>query len=389
MSFVRTRSAIYGEEVSVVRDSARRRWSIAIGGAAAVCLAPVLLAASPPPRASVDAGALRARILASAGRPYEGYAESQGRLSLPDLPELRDVVGLLSGSARIRTWYASPSSWRVALVDNTGERDMYQTDRGIYLWDFERNLTLHVVGKVDARPPWAADAVPPELALRLLRSATPRDRIEAIPSRRVAGIAAAGLRVTSADPETTVGSVDVWADPATGLPVQVEIAGRDHGPPAFVSRFMELRQRRPEASVLKPAVPASGRTVDTELAVGLALDRVARVALPETLAGQRRTGTLDSSASGVSVYGDGWARFVVLVVRGRLGSQFLRAAQSAGGVPLELGKGQAVQLGSALVSALVVRTDGDRQSRRTYLVAGLVSPDRLRQVGADLLTGAP
>jgi hypothetical protein len=367
--------------VSVVRQSARRRWSLAIGGVAVLCLAPAVLAARPAPDVRVDPAALRAKILASASRPYEGYAESQGRLGLPDLPELRDVVGLLGGSARIRTWYASPNSWRVALVDLTGERDTYQTPYGLYLWDFERNETLHVVGDVTVRPPWAADAVPPDLARRLLRGATPRDRVQAIGSRRVAGVDAAGLRVISADPETTLGRVDVWADPATGLPVEVEIAGRGAGDPVFTSRFLDLRQRRPDAKVLAPAGP--GRTVDTQLAVGLALDRVAPVTLPAALAGRRLTGT---PSPGIGVYGDGWSRFVVLAVRGRVGSQFLRAAESAGAAPLDLGKGQAVQLGASVLSALIVRTEGDRTTRRTYLVAGFATPERLRQVGTALLT---
>jgi hypothetical protein len=380
-------SAIYRGHVSVVRGSARRRWSIAIGGVAALCLLPAVLAALPAPRASADPGELRARILASPDRPYEGYVESQGGLRVPDLPELRDVVALLGGSARIRTWYASPASWRVALIDLTGERDLYQTARGVYLWDFERNLTLNVVGDVSTRPPWASDAVPPELARRLLRSATPRDRVEAIASRRVAGVTAVGLRVTSADPETTIGRVDVWADPETGLPVQVEIAGRGAGRPVFVSRFLELRQRRPDTKVLTPADTGQGRTVNTGLALGLALDRLAPVTLPETLAGQRRAGTVGASGSGVSVYGEGWSRFVVLAVRGRVGSRLLRAAQSAGGVPLAVGKGEAVQLGAAVLSAVVVRSD-DGLTRRTYLAAGFVSPDRLRRVGTDLLSSA-
>ena len=367
--------------MSVVRRSACRRWSLVIGGAAVLCLTPALLAARPAPGIRADPGQLRAKILASAARPYTGYAESQGLLGLPDLPELRDVVGLLGGATRIRAWYSSPTSWRVALVDLTGERDTYQTADGVYLWDFERKETLHVVGDVSVRPPWAEDAVPPDLARRLLRGATPKDRVQAIGSRRVAGVAAAGLRVTSADPGTTLGHVDVWADPSTGLPVEVEIAGRGSGDPVFTTRFLDLRQQRPGPTALTPAGP--GRTVDTQLAVGLALNRVAPATLPTTLAGQRLTAT---PSPGIGVYGDGWSRFVVLAVRGRIGSQFLRAAQSAGAAPLDLGKGQAVQLGAAVLSALIVRTAGDRASRRTYLAAGFVSPERLREVGTGLMT---
>jgi hypothetical protein len=372
--------------VSVVRRDARRRWTIVVGGIAALCLVPAVLALAPVPDVSADPGDLRARILASATKPYEGYVESRGAVGLPDLPELRDVVGLLSGSARIRTWYASPTAWRTALVDNTGERDMYQTADGLYLWDFERNLTLRVTGDVSTRPPWAADAVPPELARRMLRSVTQRDKVEPIAARRVAGIAAPGLRVTSADQATTIGRVDVWADPESGLPLRVEISGRGAGDPVFASQFEELSQERPDQKVLEPG--ETRHVVDTDDAVELALDQVARVGLPERLGGQRRVGAVDPT-SGVSVYGDGWARFAVVAVRGRVGSRFLRAAQGAGGVEQQLENGRTVQIGASVLSAMVVRSVGDRQRRRTYLVAGFVSQDRLRQVGADLLANVP
>jgi hypothetical protein len=69
-------------------------------------------------------------------------------------------------------------------------------------------------------------------------------------------------------------------------------------------------------------------------------------------------------------------------------SQVLRAALSAGGVRLELQNGDVVQLGNSLLSAIVVSSEGDRRSQRTYLVAGFVSAERLRQVGTDLLASA-
>ena len=53
------------------------------------------------------------------------------------------------------------------------------------------------------------------------RTRRPRHAAARPPDRRHA---AAGLRLSPADPDTTVGRVDVWADPPTGLPLHVEVA---------------------------------------------------------------------------------------------------------------------------------------------------------------------
>src|SRR4029453_13306921 len=97
-----------------------------------------------------------------------------------------------------------------------------------------------VVGDLPARLPQAPDLLPPDLARRLLADAAPGDGLTALPPRRVAGIAAAGLRFTPGDPDTTIDRLDVWADPATGLPLQVELAG------GFPSRFLALSLTPPD-----------------------------------------------------------------------------------------------------------------------------------------------
>src|SRR5439155_7044833 len=79
------------------------------------------------------------------------------------------------------------------------------------------------------------------------------DRLTARPSRRVGGIDAVGLRVTPADPHTTVAYADIWASPATGLPLQVEVVGKSSRTPVLVTRFLEIDLRTPAANVLDPS----------------------------------------------------------------------------------------------------------------------------------------
>lgn len=357
-----------------------------------LCALPVAMAAWPVPQPDIDAGALRNRVLASVGQPYQGYAESHGRLGIPDLSELGEVRGLLTGTTRIRSWYTGPDAWRVATLSTTGEADVYRVAGSTFRWDFERNLLVQFLGDISVRLPWPADVLPPELARRLLRSAVAGDSVTSIRARRVAGTTAAGLRLVPSDPATTVKRVDIWADPRTGLPLRVDIAATAQGRPVFSTAFLEVAQRPPPAGAL--AVPRSaaadfGTTSSRDLA---ALTEVFEDALPPpALLGRARI-TPAPELPGVGWYGTGLGSFVAVSLPGRLGFQWARAARQAGGLDVGLPadvRGDVVEVRSQLLTAIIVRTDDPRPFRRSYVLAGLVTPQLLRPAAIELLRGLP
>src|SRR5262249_33538734 len=145
------------------------RWLCVGAATLALCLLPSLVGAMQSGGgAAADPRDLLRAVQASADRPYQGYAESRSTLGLPDLPALAQVAAVASGTTRMRAWYAAPDAWRAAIVDPTGEVDVYGTPQGTYAWDFARNLLTETVGELPARLPRAADLLPPELARRLL-----------------------------------------------------------------------------------------------------------------------------------------------------------------------------------------------------------------------------
>ncbi len=374
--------------MSVVGRDARRRWLLVGGGLVVLCLLPVTVAVLRSPGGQADPVRLRQAVLASATRPYQGYADVSARLDIPSLPELGDVASLLGGTTRLRAWYASADAWRVAVLEPTGERGIYQTSQGTYQWDFERNLVTQVVGELPARLPWAADLLPPDLARRLL-SAARDDPVTAIGARRVAGVAAHGLRLTPAGSDTTVGRVDVWADPATGLPLQVEVTARGGGAPLIRSRFLEVSRSRPAPDVLTPPLPSSAGFASTsEPDVLSAISHaIPTVGLPESLAGRARIpspGGL-STVGGVAGYGSSLSRFVVLVLPRGYGQRTLQAAEDRGGLPVRFDTGHGYELTTPLLSTLVIRRDSGGPGPRTFLLAGTVTPAVLRQAGDQLL----
>ena len=350
-------------------------------GVGLLCGLPVIVSALPVPASSLTAAALRARILASADVPYQGYAESSVDLGLPALPDLGDVSTLLDGTTDQEAWYRSPSQWRADVLTSVGETDTYQTSHGTFVWDYSSNLMTQILGSQPVRLPRAADLLPPELARRLLGYASPADRLSRLPAQRVAGVAAAGLRLVPTDPATTVGAVDIWADPATGLPVEVSITSRGASRPILTARFFDLNQRRPSLATVTPnPAPDVGFTT-TVLPDISGIANGFGAMLPMRIAGMPRAASPGGLAD-VAAYGAGFSRFAVLPLPYGVGERALNAAGDAGAVGIDLASGTGALMQTPLLTVLLAQA---QSGGPVYLLTGTVSAALLIRVGTDLL----
>jgi hypothetical protein len=354
---------------------------------AALCSLPAVIAALPVTQSALGADALRARIVASARSPYQGLVESRGALGLPDLPGLSDVTGLLGSTTRMRVWYDAPRRWRVDVITPTGERGVRQSGQEITIWDYERNFLTRLIGEPPVRLPRGSDLTPPELARRMLAVAAPQDRLSELPGRRVAGVSAAGLRLTPADPTTTVGQVDVWADPASGLPVDVRISAKGGDRAVLLTHFLDLRQRRPDPSVMAIS-PPPGTPVIEAVAPDIVsrLSRFIEYRLPDRLA-NRPALTVAGESTTVRAYGIGFSAFAVLPVPGRFGRRLVDAAREAGAREIEV----AGPAGVPRAAGLVIRTPllttlAVTDMERTFLIAGPVTQELLVTAATQLIT---
>jgi hypothetical protein len=347
-----------------------------------LCSIPVAINLWPARAAGISVPVLRARIAASAGQVFSGYAQSTGLLPLPSLPNLERVTALVSGTTEMRAWYAGPDRWRVDVIAGGSERDTYQAPGSQYVWDYEDNQLSRIVGEQPLRLPRAADLTPPELVRRIFDLAA-GDRFEPVADKRVAGRAAAGLRIVPATADTTVDHVDVWADPASGLPLQAEVTAKGGVRPVFVTRFLELHLGAPDASVVAPPQPRPGMGY-TETAAPDVLSLLNRrsrfVSLPDQVGGADRADAVPG-VTAAAVYGTGLARFVVAALPRRFGSQAYNKVETFG-QSVTVPRGSAALIATGLLTVLVVRGD------RTYLVAGLVAPALLERVAVDLAGAA-
>lgn len=365
----------------VVGRQTLRRWSAVLSGTALLCALPAIRAALPATGSGISAVALRARVLASARVAYQGYAESTVDLGLPVLPGLQSVTRLFDSTTSQYVWYLSPAHWRADGLTAAGENDVYQVCRVTYQWNYSHNLLTRIPAPPPVRLPRSADLLPPVLARTLVGLAAPADHFSRIPSARVAGVDAAGLRLVPAGSGTTIRAIDIWADPADGLPVKVQIIGRGTSRPVLTTSFLELSQQRPAYRTVVPH-PAPG--VDTVTASlpdlnGL-LGGGRTPPFPPALAGLRRIAT-PGSLTDLSAYGTGLARLAVLPLPGQVGQQAVTAAARVGSA-VRLRHGQGVLIRTPLLTVLVFIT---AYHHHVLLFTGSVTPALLERAATDLV----
>ena len=328
-----------------------------------------------------------ARAHHGVGRPFQGYAESTADFGLPSLPDLGNVSTLLDGTTDQYVWYRSADYWRADVVSAEGENDTYGDGGVTYLWNYGSNSLIQIIGAEPVRLPRAADLLPPELARRLLSIAGPSARLSRLPSRRVAGVAAAGLRVTPTSPGTTIGAIDIWADPHTGLPVEVQLSARGSGHPVLLSNFLELNQTEPSLDVVTPhPAPQLGLATARQPDINRILNGDGDGdndgdPFPAELGGLRLV-PIPGGPPGVAIYGSGLSRLVVLPLPHSIGPEALNAAVQAGAdlVPLTGQTGAVIR--TPLLSVLMV-TAGFHHA--TWLFAGAVTPAVLEKAANSMI----
>jgi hypothetical protein len=354
------------------------RWVVVLVAVTVLVSLPVLVAHRPAHTEAVAPRELARRILASASTPYQGYASTRGGLQFPDLPRAGRATALLGDRSALRAWVASPTSWRVDELSTTGEHDTYRHGSTVWTWDSQARRAGRTEDTSSLRLPRADDLLPPTLGRRLLAGASAAE-LQPLGATRVAGRAVAGLRIVPASADTIVGVIDIWADPASGVPLQVNVTARGATHPAIESTFLDFSLDPPSPTVVTFEPPpgvrvdiGNGNTAGLDL-VQLAT-RFARLELPDTLAGVART----TPSAAAATYGSGFTVVTVVAVTQRNTSNLLGADVPSTVRPW----GQARVLSTPLVSVMAVTTN-----RATYVLAGPVPLEVLDRYAQAVATG--
>lgn len=348
--------------------------------------------------AGTTAVALLARVRTAAPVSYQGYAESQGGLALPQFSQLGNLPSLFTGTTQMRVWWGGPTRWRVDVPGQVGEQDTYGDVSGSWTWDSLRNRATMVTGHPPLYLPRPVDLLPSLLGRRLADATSVS--ATRLPPRRVAGLDALGLRLTPSNPGTTVAHVDLWVDPSNGIPLEVQVSAVGNPRPVLKTTFLDLSWQRP-ASEVTTFVPPAGASVQAVTTTGLegVLRRFAPYPLPASLAGLPRQQVPGAPAQGIATYGGGFTTLVaVSLTRGdadafgqlfRAGATSLLAPGSATG-PVAVPGAHAAFLSAGLFQGLLVRTchwSHHQAWHRYYLLAGTATQAVLARAAAQLVAG--
>lgn len=357
----------------------RRRWALVAVTAVVLACLPAAIAAWPAESSDVSASTLRARIAESGSVDFSGSAKTTGTLQVPDSKSFGGVAQLLGESNDLRAWWRSSTDWRVDRIRATGETDLVRNGGRITRWSFEsRTATVSPVSTI--RLPDASDLLPPTLARRMLQGARPGE-LSRLPSRRIAGLSAAGLRLEPADPAATIDRVDMWADPKTGLPLEVRLFATGDDRPVVSSRMRDVDFSRLPSSSTRFLAPRDARVrFDPAVDVAAGANAFSPFIAPDRLAGfDHRAGAPELSA--VGVYGRGPTSFLALPLRHRV-AEPLRE---------RLGKNTTAEVGPQgtmlRVGPLTLLLTPHPRSRNggSFLLAGTVTPETLQRAALDLL----
>lgn len=361
------------------RRGAVARWTAVVVLLLVLGGLPALARARPAPADStVSAAQLIASIRGSSAVAFSGYAESHGTLAIPDISQLGSLPSLLGDTTKIRTWWQTPTQWRVDVVDTLGETDTYDFPSGSWVWDSQRRRATIIDGTPPVRVPRAADLLPSTLGRRLAGS--PDVRATRIPPHRVAGRSALGLRLTPTGP-STVAYADVWADRDSGLPLQVQVVPTANGRPALSTAFLTVSLHAPGATVTSftPPPDAAVTEVSATDLQGL-LGHLRPLSAPSSLAGLPAAQPVPG-LGGVATYGGGLSTVAVVSLADG-DSDHLADTLRGRATTLRLPGARAQQIVTPLVTALLVRT-----RYRDLLIAGTVPVALLQQAAASLLPG--
>ena len=353
------------------------RWLVVLLTAAAFVATPLLITAQPAAPSEISALDLLGRIRGSADVGWSGYVETAGTLQVPDNESFATLAQLLGENTQLRVWWRSADDWRVDRIRSTGETDLFRQSWGIIRWVFEsQTATYSPVSKI--RLPDASDLLPPSFARSLLQGAR-ESELSRLPARRIAGIDAPGVRLTPDEKATTISHVDIWADPASGLALEVELYGVGGQRPVLTTTLRELKLGEPPTTTTHFRLPEGARvSYEQSVDVAAAANAFAPYDLPTSLAG---LGSRDGEDPGaVGIYGRGPTTLIAIPLRGQVAGQLLRQLQDRGTAKIT-DVGTLAPVGP--VELLITPFRGRRVG--AFLLAGTVTSETLQRAATELL----
>ncbi|MFE2058593.1 MULTISPECIES: outer membrane lipoprotein carrier protein LolA [unclassified Streptomyces] len=373
------------------RKAARYIVPFAVAGVAAatIGLVPALADSGDPDLPDITAQELIEKIAASDEEQLSGTVKVSTDLGIPSLGGLAGsfapdsgsqgssaspdakLMELASGTHTLRVAADGPDKQRLSILGEGSEYSLVHHGDDVWGYDSESNEVYHASGgdtggKAEGhKAPKGVPATPGELAEEALAAADDTTSVTVDGTAQVAGRDAYKLLIKPKQSGSTIGSVTVAVDAATGVPLKFTLAPSGGGKAAVDAGFTQVDFAKPAASSFSFTPPEGAKVTEAdELKAGAEEKGAADKA-------RKELGALEGF-KGLNVIGEGWNAVAEIEVPGGAGMP----AQGSGDVPA-----QAQQF----LDALGDKVTGDFGSGTVFstrLVNALLTDDGKVYVGA-------
>ncbi|GGY25579.1 hypothetical protein GCM10010363_02330 [Streptomyces omiyaensis] len=320
------------------RKTSRYLVPVAVAGiaAATIGLVPALAASGDPDLPEITAQQLIEKIAASDTQTLSGTFKVSTDLGLPAFDGLLSGIAggsgegggsadpsaqltkLVSGTHTLRIAADGPERQKLTLLDGKEQYSLVHNGDEVWAYDSRSNEVFHEKGVDEGGPSPEKElpAGPKELADEVLEAAGDTTSITVGGTAKVAGRDAYRLVIEPKQQGSTVDSVTIAVDAATGTPLKFTLDSVSGGKPVVDAGFTKVDFGKPAASEFDFTVPKGAKVTE-----GGELDRAGGAGkAPEDVEeelekhfGDLGLGGLgDAGGSGPEVIGEGWttiARF--------------------------------------------------------------------------------
>ncbi|MFE4452380.1 outer membrane lipoprotein carrier protein LolA [Streptomyces sp. NPDC056796] len=376
------------------RKAARYIVPFAVAGVAAatIGLVPALADSGDPDLPDITAQELVEKIAASDQEQLSGTLKVSTDLGIPSLGGLAGsfapdsgaagssaspdtkLMELASGTHTLRVAVDGPDKQRLSILGEGSEYSLVHNGDDVWGYDSASDEVYHATSGADGHTGGGAGehkkaegvpATPKELAEEALAAADGTTSVTVGGTAQVAGRDAYKLVIKPEQSGSTIGSVTVAVDAATGVPLKFTLAPSGGGKAAVDAGFTKVDFAKPDASSFTFTPPKGAKVTEADDLKAGAEKKGATDKAPEGL------GALEDF-KGLNVIGKGWNSVAEIELPGGAG---LPAPGSGGG------PAQAQQF----LDALGDKVTGDFGSGtvfRTRLVNALLTEDGKVYVGA-------
>lgn len=314
------------------RKASRFIVPVAVAGVAAatIGLVPALAAAGDPDLPEITAQQLIEKIAASDTQTLSGTFRISTDLGLPldGLAGLGGLAGgaggsstadpteklteLVSGTHTLRVAADGPDRQKLTLLDGSDEYSLIHNGDDVWAYDSKSKEVFHEKGASGA--PEDADkqlpATPKEMADEILKAAGDTTSITVDGTAKVAGRDAYQLLIKPKQSGSTVESVKIAVDAASGTPLKFTLASVEGGKPVVDAGFTKVDFGRPAASTFDFKVPEGAKVTE-----GAAEKGAKEEELPDDF--EKGFGDLAGLGDfgkdgGLNVIGEGWTTIAKL-----------------------------------------------------------------------------